>query len=73
MNITFVREPEARRRLGDISRSTFFRMRRDGLMPEPVVIRGKNYFVVEDLDKAILRLASPNTNQSPALVNGVNS
>ncbi|MBK1619823.1 hypothetical protein CKO42_15505 [Lamprobacter modestohalophilus] len=35
---------EARRLAGDISTMTEWRWRRDGLLPEPVQIRGRNYY-----------------------------
>lgn len=35
---------EARRLAGDISTMTEWRWRRDGLLPAPVQIRGRNYY-----------------------------
>lgn len=60
-----IRESEARRRFGGVSRSTFWRLRQDGHVPDPVVIRKKNYWLEAAIDAAITRLAGVN-NTSPS-------
>lgn len=35
---------EVRRELGGITRVTLWRWRQDGLLPEPVTMRGRNYW-----------------------------
>lgn len=70
---TLIRETECRRRLGGISRSTFWRLRKDGLIPSPVVIKKRNYFVAAELDAAIIRLTSPDLNKTPTMADEVTS
>lgn len=57
MTTSLIREPEARRRLGGVSRTTFWRFRQDDIVPPPVKIRGQNYWIATDLDAAIARIA----------------
>ncbi|MGE3652286.1 MAG: helix-turn-helix transcriptional regulator [Reyranellaceae bacterium] len=49
---------EVRERLGGMSAMTEWRWRRDGDLPEPVKIRGRNYYDEAQVDQLVDRLLS---------------
>jgi len=56
-----VNQTEARRLNGDVSAMTWWRWRQAGLVPEPVVIRGRNYYRADDLAKMQRALVNQRT------------
>jgi len=47
-----ITQTDARRLYGEVSAMTWWRWRKAGLVPEPLVIQGRNYYRADDLAKA---------------------
>lgn len=55
--VTLISSANVRRQL-DISAMTEWRWRRDGLIPEPVKIRGRCYYKLPEIEAAVTRLVA---------------
>lgn len=58
-----IAQTEARRLNGDVSAMTWWRWRNAGIVPEPVVIQGRNYYRASDLAKMQNALANRRTQE----------
>lgn len=55
---TLIAQPKLRQIMGGISDMTVWRWRKDGLLPQPIVIRKRNYYRADDVTALQKRLAS---------------
>lgn len=56
-----ITQSEARRLHGNVSAMTWWRWRQAGIVPEPVVIQGRNYYAADELAKVQQALVNQRT------------
>ena len=60
------RQSELRRRLGGISDMTVWRWRKEGILPPPTVIRGRNYWPASVIERLLQGEPAADDNQGKA-------